>query len=48
VFVLSFQYAESWEASIQQYSQANLCPEIIFFERVEDPELGTHRDQTAP
>ncbi|BAT14398.1 Os11g0549605 [Oryza sativa Japonica Group] len=41
-------YAESWEASIQQYSQANLCPEIIFFERVEDPELGTHRDQTAP
>uniref|UniRef100_A0A0E0F6H3 Uncharacterized protein n=1 Tax=Oryza meridionalis TaxID=40149 RepID=A0A0E0F6H3_9ORYZ len=41
-------YAESWEASIQQYSQANLCPEIIFFERVEDPELGTHHDQTAP
>uniref|UniRef100_A0A0E0J2Z6 DUF629 domain-containing protein n=1 Tax=Oryza nivara TaxID=4536 RepID=A0A0E0J2Z6_ORYNI len=47
-YTLVSAYAESWEASIQQYSQANLCPEIIFFERVEDPELGTHRDQTAP
>uniref|UniRef100_A0A0E0MG93 DUF629 domain-containing protein n=1 Tax=Oryza punctata TaxID=4537 RepID=A0A0E0MG93_ORYPU len=41
-------YAESWEASIQQYSQANLCPEILFFEHVMDRELDTHHDQNAP
>uniref|UniRef100_A0A0D9XSZ1 C2H2-type domain-containing protein n=1 Tax=Leersia perrieri TaxID=77586 RepID=A0A0D9XSZ1_9ORYZ len=28
--------AESWEALIERYSQANLCPEILFFEHDKD------------
>uniref|UniRef100_J3N8Y4 Uncharacterized protein n=1 Tax=Oryza brachyantha TaxID=4533 RepID=J3N8Y4_ORYBR len=43
MYTLVSASAGSWQESLQRYSQANLHPEILFFERI-----ISGRDQTAP